>query len=516
VSPALRPLRALAHPAWGAALALLLLNDHVLKGAGVLPGWLTGKLSDFAGLFVAGVLLAALLAARGSARVAFAQLTVGVGFAAFKLFPALAVVGETAYRLVGLEWRLVNDATDLLALPMLVLAYLHTVRAGRESARSTPGARVVVARGLAALGLLACIASEAPNTPMPTTEPLPCGGDNQDCDMDGYSAPADCNDADPSIRPGNGCPDLDGELVCDDGLDDDADGDFDCQDKDCKFACADLEAACASKSGLVDFATVGVLKGSTAMGTSVTSGECAGADAPEVIFIGQSSQSGVLSINVPAGHAVHVRRECDEEFSELACNDGSLPGAVVEVPMSSVSLTIVFEAIDPLQAGPFEAAVTVHPVGCGDGTRTGTEQCDDGNWIAGDGCDSACQAETGPLCAAAETLEIGATDGDFVGAPRSFVGVCAGSFDTLDRVYRYVATTTSVTVSVASLADVSLYANSGGCPGTKAEGCVEKKGAGQGESLTLVTTPGEELYFFVELAPQQPEDAVFTLTLTDP
>ena len=40
------------------ALLALLLNDGVLKYA--YPGWLTGKLSDFAGLFVvAGLLLAA-------------------------------------------------------------------------------------------------------------------------------------------------------------------------------------------------------------------------------------------------------------------------------------------------------------------------------------------------------------------------------------------------------------------------------------------------------------------------
>ena len=40
----------LASPQFIAALLLLLLNDYVLKYS--FPGWLTGKLSDFAGLFV--------------------------------------------------------------------------------------------------------------------------------------------------------------------------------------------------------------------------------------------------------------------------------------------------------------------------------------------------------------------------------------------------------------------------------------------------------------------------------
>ena len=36
------------HPVALAAIAVLVVNDHVLKSA--YPGWLTGKLSDIAGL----------------------------------------------------------------------------------------------------------------------------------------------------------------------------------------------------------------------------------------------------------------------------------------------------------------------------------------------------------------------------------------------------------------------------------------------------------------------------------
>lgn len=42
--------------AWWVALSVLALNDHVLKGSGLLPGVVTGKLSDFAGLIVAPIL----------------------------------------------------------------------------------------------------------------------------------------------------------------------------------------------------------------------------------------------------------------------------------------------------------------------------------------------------------------------------------------------------------------------------------------------------------------------------
>jgi len=50
-------LRCLRHPATLISISLLLFNDHVLKIAA--PSPLTGKLSDFAGLFFFPFLLAA-------------------------------------------------------------------------------------------------------------------------------------------------------------------------------------------------------------------------------------------------------------------------------------------------------------------------------------------------------------------------------------------------------------------------------------------------------------------------
>ena len=56
-------LTALGHPLSLGAVALLLLNDHVLKQA--FPSILTGKLSDFAGLFFFPFLLAVLVGLTG-------------------------------------------------------------------------------------------------------------------------------------------------------------------------------------------------------------------------------------------------------------------------------------------------------------------------------------------------------------------------------------------------------------------------------------------------------------------
>lgn len=149
--------RALRHPIWWAALALLVLNDHVLKGADAVPGWLTGKLSDFAGLIVAPVLLSALLAARGPRRRALAFVAVGGWFAAANLFAPVAAATSAAAGWLGLPWTFWVDPTDLVALAVLPLAWHVAAHRGGALAPKAWAERLAVGFGLAA-----CIASPTP------------------------------------------------------------------------------------------------------------------------------------------------------------------------------------------------------------------------------------------------------------------------------------------------------------------------------------------------------------------
>jgi hypothetical protein len=127
--------RELLHPLPIGAVALLVLNDQILKGSGVLPGWLTGKLSDVTGLFFFPILLFValdLLSARRLARPPWRALAVAaaaaatiVGFSAVKLSPA-------ANAWVGRLWGpMVLDPSDLLALPFAILGGLWIRRAPR-------------------------------------------------------------------------------------------------------------------------------------------------------------------------------------------------------------------------------------------------------------------------------------------------------------------------------------------------------------------------------------------------
>lgn len=144
--------RAFGHPLWWGALGVLVVNDHVCKGAGILPAWLTGKLSDVAGLLVAVPLAAWLVRARGAWTRRGVVFGVGASFAALELSPGFAAHVERVFGAFGLAWRLWPDPTDLLALAVLPLAaWLGAFVQGRG--------RLAPERMAAVLGAAACLAS---------------------------------------------------------------------------------------------------------------------------------------------------------------------------------------------------------------------------------------------------------------------------------------------------------------------------------------------------------------------
>ena len=176
----------LVHPVPLAAVGLLALNDHVLKGAGILPGAVTGKLSDVAGLFFFPLLLAA--AVRGLSRAlrgrdvgdrrslaAAVSIATALGFAAVKMVPAVNA-------LVSRTWgRMVMDASDLWTLPMVGLAAAWMLRdAGRTTSATAAatGSRADLRRALdftalIAAGLASAATSKQPVPPPPPPPPAP-------------------------------------------------------------------------------------------------------------------------------------------------------------------------------------------------------------------------------------------------------------------------------------------------------------------------------------------------------
>jgi hypothetical protein len=164
------PATEFVHPLPLGALCLLAVNDHLLKGSGWLPPVVTGKLSDLAGLFFFPLLLTAcadvllyginvllrehrLDASLRTGKLLAAGLFTAALFTSIKLSADLAqaylalIARVDVLRLLP-SARIVQDPTDLLALPMIALAVLW----GRTRLAEIPPARLThlihrVARG---------------------------------------------------------------------------------------------------------------------------------------------------------------------------------------------------------------------------------------------------------------------------------------------------------------------------------------------------------------------------------
>jgi hypothetical protein len=159
-------LRWLGAPATLLALAVLALNDHVLKHAA--PGVVTGKLSDVAGLVVAPPLLAVGLALLRAPRPTQVSLVAtGIGF-------TLAKTTEWGIDAANAVWSLVwptemlRDPTDLVALPALLLA-AWVARAVRRP--TSPGHRSL-GLALGSLALPFAVVATAATSPCHTPEGL--------------------------------------------------------------------------------------------------------------------------------------------------------------------------------------------------------------------------------------------------------------------------------------------------------------------------------------------------------
>lgn len=159
--PLAHALAALAHPLCLAAVALLLLNDHLLKP--LWPGWLTGKLSDVAGLAFAPLLVALPLALLPTARRGDRWLlwpaiaATGLWFAAAKTLPEVHAASLALLStLTNGPFTFQRDPTDLLALPAL-LAAAHcwrTTAVVHPATGPRPNGWLV-----AGVALLACVAT---------------------------------------------------------------------------------------------------------------------------------------------------------------------------------------------------------------------------------------------------------------------------------------------------------------------------------------------------------------------
>ncbi|MEZ4438398.1 MAG: myxococcus cysteine-rich repeat containing protein [Polyangiaceae bacterium] len=383
----LRPIHALVHPLWWGSLALLALNDHVLKPGALLPGVLTGKLSDFAGLVVAPALFAVLLRVRSRRGLILSHVAVGAVFAALQLSRPFADLWSGMMGLVGAPWVVVCDPTDLVALPMLVLAYRALLPVMGESA-PRGWLRQGSQRVLLAVGMLFCIATSKEQDAPPQLDDD--GHECIDADYDGVCRELDCDDSDASIQT-NCCVDGDGDGICQP---------FDCDDTD-----PTIDHVCPQACDGVEAVTEGVVLGDLFAADDLTTTGCELSAGPERIYAftvpGEPQDLVLVTASVAADVPLNLAaRDLCEAPSEDPTADVEIDCRVGEpleiLTTGGSSLYLVVEAPDVASAVPFELSLAQAPIVCGDGVVVGFEECDDGNTEPGDGCDADCRVEVMP------------------------------------------------------------------------------------------------------------------------
>jgi hypothetical protein len=116
---------AMLHPLTLVSLVLLVMNDHFLKWA--YPSWITGKLSDVAGMILAPIVLS--VATRHRAPVVCAVVVAIV----FTLTKTWSPANHAWCATLG---PLAKDPTDLIALPFAALGVVVVSSAASRSRRT--------------------------------------------------------------------------------------------------------------------------------------------------------------------------------------------------------------------------------------------------------------------------------------------------------------------------------------------------------------------------------------------
>jgi hypothetical protein len=170
-------LAALTHPISLAAIAVLLLNDHLLKHA--VPSTLTGKLSDFAGLYFApyvslAVVFAVLSVRRrswpGHAIAAATYCAIGLLFTVLKTSADASDIFITAVSaMTGVRISFVTDPSDLLALSSMPVSFALWARQLPREPLERSRARLSLRAVALSLAGIAIVATSSPPAPSVTS-----------------------------------------------------------------------------------------------------------------------------------------------------------------------------------------------------------------------------------------------------------------------------------------------------------------------------------------------------------
>lgn len=185
---------------------------------------------------------------------------------------------------------------------------------------------------------------------------------------------------------------------CDDGNLDPGDG---CA-ADCTFEPGGLLSTCPGETvnlhGTGDAPRRVSFAGATSAPTISLSTAACTTLGPNDVYAVVTDIDGSMEAKLLASYknsVLFARTECNDDTTALDCVEGvtALQNDLLKFPVQAGRTYYLVVDSQATGSGPYTLDVVVTPGACGNGTREGSEQCDDGNTDAGDGCAADCTME---------------------------------------------------------------------------------------------------------------------------
>ncbi|MFO0555265.1 MAG: hypothetical protein U0271_43210 [Polyangiaceae bacterium] len=282
--------------------------------------------------------------------------------------------------------------------------------------------------------------------------------------------------------------------VCDNNVDDDGDfgdsgGYTDCEDADCAADSTCMTAISGACTAAIDVSAGGTFNGNTANGVDGFATLCqslfgsyvAGGGRPGLIYKYTATEAGTVTFNVTTGG------DTVDWWIRSDCADAATSGGFCSTETG----------------GP--AGASVQP---GDTFFV---------FVDGYGADANFTLDVsfvaiGPLCAAAQTINLGTTNGNTTNGTSAFTSSCGGGG--AEQLYKFTPATSGVLNMVLSSAtDQGIHVRTDCTDSATEAGCADAEVGGTDENLQVPVTANQPITIFVD-AYFDGEEGPYTLTLS--